>query len=90
MASAAAGSSRASISRPSPTEATVPASVTFGVFETSLQFTVTGQDDTLLDGTITVSDLDVKVNAAGIGQLGLIGVLPGADLLKLSLSLPQL
>ena len=44
----------------------------------------------LLDGTITVSDLDVKVNAAGIGQLGLIGVLPGADLLKLSLSLPQL
>ena len=44
----------------------------------------------LLDGTITVSDLDVKVNATGIGQLGLIGVLPGADLLKLSLSLPQL
>ncbi|MBA2517693.1 MAG: hypothetical protein H0V22_10350, partial [Solirubrobacterales bacterium] len=44
----------------------------------------------LLDGTVTVSDLDVKVNAAGISQLGLIGVLPGADLLKLNLSLPQL
>jgi len=37
------------------TEATVPASISFGFGETSIAFTVTGQDDALLDGTVTVT-----------------------------------
>ncbi|MBA3845578.1 MAG: hypothetical protein H0X45_02910, partial [Planctomycetes bacterium] len=36
------------------TEATVPATVTFGTFETSIEFTIAGQEDALIDGTIPV------------------------------------
>lgn len=46
-------------------------------------------DFNLNNGTVTLSDLDVRVSPAGAGLPGLVGLVPGARLLRLDLSLPE-
>ncbi|MFO0820326.1 MAG: ELWxxDGT repeat protein [Pirellulales bacterium] len=68
-------------------EASVPASVTILAGETSAEFTVTGVDDSLLDGTQSIFITATAVGYAGSSQLLSIS---DHEILTISISIPTL